>query len=126
MPFTLIDHVIERDGGRAIATMRLDPEAQHLRDHFEAFPIQPGVLMLESLVQAARELTRDRPGSPWVLGEVRALRFGAMLRPGDGLRVSVEVVVDEPERITLKGEGALMSDGTVAVSGKFTLRPMRM
>lgn len=125
MSFALIDKVVECDARRVVAKMRLAPDAQHLRDHFEGFPIQPGVLMLESLVQAARELTRQRPGQPWVLGDVRALRFGAMLRPGDGLNVTVEVVGDEADRLSFKGEGLLDSDGTVAVSGKFSLRVLR-
>lgn len=126
MSFTLIDQVIECDARGVSARMCLDPGAEHLRDHFEGFPIQPGVLMLESLVQAARELARMRTPGPWVLGEVRALRFGAMLRPGDGLVVRVDLVGDEPERLTFRGEGSLTGDGTPAVSGKFTLRPLRM
>jgi acyl dehydratase len=109
---------------------------EYLADHFPGFPILPGVLMVETMVQAARRLLAGRGGGPMVLGEVSALRFGSMVRPGETLEV--EVTVGEPLAdgsypcrasgwVVRVGDGPpAEGDEPVAASGRFMMRPLRM
>ena len=90
------------------------------------------VLMLEAMVQAARVMLADQPGQPLVLGEVKALKYGNMVRPGEALEVEVTLQErNDDGSYACKGSGRVRRAGTtaasedVAVSGKFTLRPVR-
>ncbi len=102
---------------------------EYLQDHFATFPVLPGVMMLEAMVQAARALVGDRSTSHLVLGKVRALKYGAFVQPGNTLRVQVELLAALPDgSFDFRGEGtrtgADQPDQT-AVSGRFLLRPIR-
>lgn len=140
MRFELIDAVIERSDSRIVAVKNVVPTEEYLQDHFPSFPILPGVFMLETMVQAARRLIESRsdadPNTRYVLGLVRALKYGAMVRPGDSLTVDVTVApVDADGAFDCKGSGAVqptaappdapLPEPRNAVSGRFTLRPIR-
>ena len=56
MHFRLIDRVIERQASRLVAVKQVSLSEEYLQDHFPTFPVLPGVLMLEAMTQAAREL----------------------------------------------------------------------
>ncbi|MEZ6244099.1 MAG: hypothetical protein R3B57_13775 [Phycisphaerales bacterium] len=126
MKFRLIDRVIERGGDRLVTELHVRGDEDYLRDHFPTFPVLPGVLMLEAMVQAARELADpgDRSDPPLVLGAVRALKYGRFVKPGESIRVEVARAtegLDFKGRVEV-GEG----EGSVAASGRFTLRPARL
>ncbi|MDX9912026.1 MAG: hypothetical protein RBS39_09360 [Phycisphaerales bacterium] len=93
MKFQLIDRVLERSDDRLVALRAVSAGEEYLQDHFPGFPILPGVFMLEAMVQAARACEEQRAGGadaqPWVLGRVRALKYGAMVRPGASMRIEV-------------------------------------
>lgn len=123
MRFHLIDRVIEHDADRIVAVKALSAAEEYLQDHFPTFEVMPGVLMLEAMMQAARRLLADAGPGPWVLAEVRNVRYGNMVRPGQVLRVTVERLKSEPTRHTFKGSGTV--DGEVAVQGRFIMRPVQ-
>lgn len=124
MRFELVDAVLERGDERIVTVKNVTAAEEYLGDHFPGFPILPGVLMLESLVQAARRLLEATdPNTRWVLGEVRNVRYGNMVRPGQSLKVQVERIKAGPEGQTFQGRGTV--DGDVAVQGRFVLRPIR-
>lgn len=158
MHFDLVDRVLERSEDRIVTIKQVSASEEYLQDHFPAFPVLPGVFMIESLVQAARRLVEDRTGtqasaadpeagrSPrLVLGSVRAVKYGSFVRPGETLRVEVELTKSNPDgSFDFRGEGTVIrfgesgegvnvhdpSTGTsappTAVSGKFSLRPPRI
>ena len=101
-----------------------------LADHFPSFPVLPGVFMLEAMVQSARLLIPESD-QRFVLGGVKALRYGSFVSPGEHLRVEVEMKKFDGELATFRGEGKVISpggevaDADTAVSGRFTMRPVR-
>lgn len=129
MRFDLVDRVLERSSRRIVAIKNVTAAEEYLADHFPSFPVLPGVLMLEAMVQAARNLADAPPSSPpLVLGGVRALKYGRFVRPGETIRVEVDLVKREGDAAEFRGQ-VLLPDpsGTdsVAASGRFTLRPAR-
>lgn len=143
MQFCLIDSVLERTPDRLVAVKNVSLAEEYLADHFPTFPVLPGVMMIEAMVQAARALMagrwgdEGRPMTRLVLGEVRALKFGSFVRPGEALEVEVSLAKElENGCFQFKGSGRVrrmnqagdggQPDGETAVSGRFTLRPVRM
>lgn len=135
MHFNLVDAVVERASGHIVTVKQVSSAEEYLQDHFPGFPVLPGVLMLEAMVQAGRELLRDKPGaSRLVLGEARALKYGRFVKPGQRMRVMVSLHKDLGDgRYEMKGEATVHdaangsmdpSGAPVAVSGRFVLRPV--
>lgn len=137
MKFELIDQVIEQDAEHIVALKQVSLAEEYLADHFPGFPVLPGVLMVEAMLQAARLLLRARSNERFVLGEVRALKYGNMVRPGDALLVEVELQGESEGGFRFKGVGRVRTSsdrgqkdestdpGETAVSGRFTMRPVR-
>jgi len=60
MKFGLIDRIVELEPGRRIVALKAVSLAEeYLADHFPTFPVLPGVLMLEALVEAGAWLVRE-------------------------------------------------------------------
>ncbi len=134
MKFNLVDKVIEQTAERIVTVKAVTIAEEYLQDHFPTYPVLPGVLMIEALVQAARQMLTATAGNPrLVLGEVRALRYGSFVRPGEALKVEVSLVSQEDGKYNCKGVGYVLRPGEnepaspppTAVSGRFTLRPIR-
>lgn len=142
MKFHLIDRVLECAGDRCVALRAVSAGEEYLQDHFPGFPILPGVFMLEAMVQAARACEEHRQGTdaadqrPWVLGQVRALKYGAMVRPGAAMRIEVtRGEVDASGGVDYRGVVALIEPASPdrpapepvqAASGRLTLRRARV
>ncbi|MFG0256430.1 MAG: hypothetical protein ACF8GE_00840 [Phycisphaerales bacterium JB043] len=133
MHFSLIDAVLECDEKHIVTIKHVTSAEEYLKDHFPTFPILPGVMMLEAMVQAGRALltNNDNTARRHVLGQVKALKYGAMVKPGDSLRVELELVKQEDDTATFKGRclrigaSSLDQSADTAASGRFTLRPIR-
>lgn len=129
MYFRLIDRVLDRSEDALVALKQVTAAEEYLRDHFATFPVLPGVMMIEALTQAARELLDDGSGERWVLCGVRALKYGHFVKPGEALRVEVKVVKRSEEGATLKAAGWRVAPGeedVSAVSGRIELRRLRV
>ncbi|MHB1157110.1 MAG: 3-hydroxyacyl-ACP dehydratase FabZ family protein [Phycisphaerales bacterium] len=126
MRFDLVDKVIEATSDRIVTVKNVTSAEEYLADHFPSFPVLPGVMMMEAMVQASRRLLeRGGPaGKPWVLAEVRNVRYGNMVRPGQQLRVTVEKIKEDETGVSFKGVGEV--EGQTAVQGRFVMRPAKM
>ncbi len=132
MTFDFLDDILEQTADRIVAVKRVDPAEDYLADHFPTFPVMPGVLMVETMVQAARRMLASRGDSRLVLGQVKALRFGNFVRPSETLEVEVTLHKDLGDGVyACRGTGVIRRSnaennaGETAVSGRFTMRPIR-
>ncbi|MCW5777295.1 MAG: hypothetical protein KIS87_12730 [Phycisphaeraceae bacterium] len=131
MRFDLVDAVLYLGQDRVATLKQVSAAEEYLADHFPTFPVLPGVLMLEAMVQAARLLVSEDEGGPFVLGSVRALKYGRIVQPGDSLRVEVVSMARGTDgSAEFKGEACVVGpDGVergTAASGRFTLRAVRV
>lgn len=136
MHFDLVDRVLEVSADRIVTLKHVSLAEEYLQDHFPTFPVLPGVMMLECMVQASRRLLIESKGdskSRHVLGMVRALKYGRFVKPGATLRIEIELIKElDEDRFDLKGEVLLLEPGSdpsvraVAASGRLTMRPLRV
>lgn len=123
MRFSLIDRITELKRGESIAAVKsLSLAEEYLQDHFPGFPILPGVLMVEALVQTCGWLMRSTEEfrfSTVLLKEAKAVKFNHFVSPGQILEVSAAVQKREERNWTFKASGSV--GGVSAVSARLTL-----
>lgn len=114
-----------------VAIKNVTAAEEYLRDHFPGFPVLPGVFMIEGMVQAARHMLEHRGMNRMVLGEVKGVKYGSFVRPGEALRIEVLFEKElESGVFAVKGTGVVLKHGgneqETAVTGRFTMRAVRM
>lgn len=96
--FNLIDKVGFASAQKLVGIKQVSLAEEYLGDHFPTFPVLPGVLMLEALVQAASwvlHLRRDFACSMAVLKEAKNVKYGAFVAAGSALQIEVELVKED-------------------------------
>ena len=115
MRFTLIDKITELVPGESIVAVKnLSLAEEYLADHFPGFPVMPGVLMLEAIVQAGAWLirvTNDFDKSVVILKEARNVKFGSMVQPGKQATIRVTLLETSEDYSKIKGEVICEDDG---------------
>jgi 3-hydroxyacyl-[acyl-carrier-protein] dehydratase len=123
MKYRQLDRITALEPGKRLtAERRLLPNEEYLKDHFPLFPVMPGVMMLEALHQAAVWMikTGDQFRTPLVLlREVKSVKFGDFLCPGETLEISVEAIKDDGNQTTVKATAS--KQGRVTVSARLVL-----
>jgi 3-hydroxyacyl-[acyl-carrier-protein] dehydratase len=123
MRFHLVDRILEVQPGKMIqAAKNLTLGEEYLADHFPTFPVMPGVLMLQTLVEAGAWLwrvTEDFQYSVIVLREAKNVKYGTFMEPGRRMLLTAELVEKSTMQATFKGRGEV--DGNATVSARFTL-----
>src|SRR5436853_6059978 len=94
MRFHLVDRVLELEPGKKIRMVKnLTLAEEYLADHFPTFPVMPGVLMLQTLVEGSAWLMRatdDFKHSVIVLRDARNVKYGKFMYPGYQMIVTAE------------------------------------
>jgi len=129
MRFLLIDRVREFEAGkRLVALKNVSLESSYLEHHFPGEPVFPGVLIVEAMAQASGYLisySALETGSASVFALMTAanVRFLKVVRPGDQLRLEVDIV--QLEGRTAKTRVAAQVDGGVVARAelRFALLP---
>ena len=122
MRFNLVDRILEFEPGRRIVIVKhLTLGEEYLADHFPTFPVMPGVLMLQAVVEAGAwllRLTEDYCHSVIVLREAKNVKYGTFMEPGKTLVVTAELQekVDstDPRAAAIKGRGECEGAAVVA------------
>src|SRR5216684_2533503 len=116
MRFNLVDEIRQLEPGRKIqAVKNLTLGEEYLADHFPGFPVMPGVLMLQTLVEAGAWLLRitdDFRHSVVVLREARGVKYGTFMEPGRRMVLTAELVEQTPDLVTFKGKGEVDGNTT--------------
>jgi 3-hydroxyacyl-[acyl-carrier-protein] dehydratase len=128
MKFVLIDRIVELESGRRIVAQKAVSLAEeYLADHFPKFPVLPGVMMLEAMVQAAAWLVRERldfAPSLVVLQEARNVTYKSFVTPGRVLTIEAVCSELDAEHSVFAARGEV--DGREIVKGRLTLRHLHL
>lgn len=128
MRFCLLDQITELvPGERITAKKNVSMAEEYLADHFPGFPVLPGVLMLEAMIQAGAWLirvTEEFAHSTILLKEARNVKFGSFVEPGRQLVVSAEITANDADETRLRCSGSV--DGTSTGSGRLVLRRLNL
>jgi len=109
MKFILIDRITELVPGERIEAVKaLSLAEEYLADHFPSFPVMPGVLIIEAMVQASAWLVReteDYAHSMVLLHEAKNVTYKSFVAPGQSLQVSVQAKAIDTETSRFVGVG---------------------
>ena len=123
MRFYLVDRILELEPGKRIVGVKnLTLAEEYLADHFPEYPVLPGVMMLEGLVQTAAWLVRastDFEKTLVLLKEARNVRYGSFVRPGGQLVMEVRAQEIGTGTSRFKAEGRC--DNQMAVQAALVL-----
>ena len=118
-PFLFVDDV-RIEGSKIFALRIFRAEEWFFKGHFPAYPVVPGVLLVESLAQAGgvgAKLLGIKPKGLFVLARIRTATFRRQVRPGEKLDMEVWNVKSGALVLHQKGRGLV--DGQVAVEAEW-------
>ncbi len=124
MRFILIDKIVSLETDREIKAIKnLSLAEEYLADHFPTFPVLPGVLLLEGLIESASWLVRQSENfahSMILLEQARNVKYRSFLAPGAQIEYTVEAKTIEENVSSFSGFG--LSQGERIVEARFGLR----
>jgi 3-hydroxyacyl-[acyl-carrier-protein] dehydratase len=119
-PFLLVDRITEIDWGvRAVGIKNVTVNEPFFQGHFPDYPVMPGVLIVEALAQVGAVTmlgTDEHRGKLAFFAGINKVRFKRQVKPGDTLRLEVEV--GKVRRSIGTGTGTATVDGEVAAQGE--------
>ena len=124
MKFVLIDKIVSLESGKEIKAVKsVSLAEEYLADHFPAFPVLPGVLLLEGMVEAASWLVREKQdfsNSMVLLEQARNVKYKSFAAPGTQIEYTVKAKTIEDNVSSFSGVG--MCGDKVIVEAKLNLR----
>ncbi|KGA80333.1 hydroxymyristoyl-ACP dehydratase [Lysinibacillus fusiformis] len=112
-PFLLVDRIEElEEGKRAVGLKNVTINEDFFNGHFPQYPVMPGVLIVEALAQVSAVIMLTKEGNEGRLGLLAGIdqcRFKKQVKPGDQLRLEVEIT--RIKGSIGKGKGIATVDG---------------
>jgi 3-hydroxyacyl-[acyl-carrier-protein] dehydratase len=118
-PFLLVDRAEDYKPSESIVGIKcVTVNEPFFEGHFPGYPVMPGVLIVEALAQSgavlmSKSLDVDVRGKTIFFVSVDNCKFRAPVRPGDVLRLCVEVVRARGDLFKFKGQ-AMVGDRIAA------------
>ncbi|WP_053218133.1 3-hydroxyacyl-ACP dehydratase FabZ [Virgibacillus senegalensis] len=95
-PFLLVDEVTEiEEGKRVVGKKNVTINEPFFQGHFPNYPVMPGVLIVEALAQVGAVVILNKEENKGKIGFLAGLdkcRFKRQVKPGDQLRLEVEII----------------------------------
>ncbi|MBB5323965.1 3-hydroxyacyl-[acyl-carrier-protein] dehydratase [Anoxybacillus tepidamans] len=112
-PFLLVDRILEvEEGKRAVGLKNVSANEHFFVGHFPEYPVMPGVLIVEALAQVgavAMLMKEENRGRLAFFTGIDNCRFKKQVKPGDQLRLEVEII--RAKGPIGKGKGIATVDG---------------
>jgi 3-hydroxyacyl-[acyl-carrier-protein] dehydratase len=114
-PFLLVDEILEESESKIVGTKRFTGEEDFFKGHYPEFPLVPGVLLCEAAMQCGAILLShlisppaankaDSPQKIPVATRMNDIRFKRMVRPGETIRMEVELTERLADAFFLKAK----------------------
>lgn len=122
-PFLLVDRCEAFKPSESIVGIKcVTFNEPFFQGHFPAYPVMPGVLIVEAMAQTgaimmSKSLDIDIAGKVIYFMSIDGVRFRSPVRPGDVLRMHVEVTRARGDIFKFKGKA--MVNGKVAAEAEF-------
>jgi 3-hydroxyacyl-[acyl-carrier-protein] dehydratase len=123
IPFLLIDRCEDFRPNQSIVGIKcVSVNEPFFQGHFPSYPVMPGVLIVEAMAQTSavlmsKSLEIDPTGKAIFFMSVDNCRFRAPVRPGDVLRLNVEV--QRARGDVFKFRGVATVEGKTAAEADF-------
>ncbi|MDQ0200825.1 3-hydroxyacyl-ACP dehydratase FabZ [Neobacillus ginsengisoli] len=121
-PFLLVDRILEVEEGKsAVGIKNVSANEEFFNGHFPDYPVMPGVLIVEALAQVgavAMLKKEENRGRLAFFAGIDGCRFKRQVKPGDQLRLEVEIV--RLRGSIGKGKAVATVDGEIACEAEIT------
>lgn len=116
-PFLFLDEIVEQSADRIVCRKTFSPDEAFYQGHYPQFPLTPGVLLCEAVLQAGAVLLAQQAGDAGafpVATRMNDVKFKRIVKP----RETVTIEVSVSERLA----DAFFMTGKVTVEGKLAAR----
>jgi len=106
-PFRFLDRLVEARKDGCVGEYTFPADAYFFKGHFPAFPVVPGVLLVEAMAQCggAGVVESDLAHSKTILlGTVSSAKFRRPVRPGETIRFEIEYLKTTARLLRQRGK----------------------